>query len=106
MTDAETLRAVVAPSPDGCVLTLIVAPRAGKTAFAGVGPDGLRLRVAAPPVDGAANGAIVRFLADVFAVPPSRVRLIAGERGRRKRVAVAGIHADEAIAWLETLLAG
>lgn len=106
MTGADALRAVIAPSTDGCVLALVVAPRAGKTAFNGVAADGVRLRVAAPPVDGAANAAVVRFLADVFDVPPSRIRLVAGERGRRKRIAVAGLALDEAIARLGRQLSG
>jgi uncharacterized protein len=104
VTHADALRALVTPSPDGCILALIVSPRAGKTALDGVAGDGLRLRVAAPPVDGAANAAVVRFLADVFDVPASRVRLIAGVRGRRKRVAIVGLSADDVIARLDALL--
>ncbi len=104
MTPAEALRSLVLATPDGCVLALIVSPRAGKTAVAGVAEEGLRLRVAAPPVEGAANAAVLRFLADVFDVPTSRVRLIGGERGRRKRVAIAGLSADDAVARLAPLL--
>ncbi|HEU0116420.1 MAG TPA: DUF167 domain-containing protein [Thermomicrobiales bacterium] len=106
MTPAEALRTAVTSTPDGCVLALVVTPRAGKTAFTGVAPDGLRLRVAAAPVDGAANEAVVRFLADVLDAPPSRVRLVAGERGRRKRIAVAGVSVADAIARLAPLLGG
>jgi uncharacterized protein YggU (UPF0235/DUF167 family) len=48
------------------------------------------VRVAAPPVDGAANAALVRVLADALHVPPSAIRIVAGAAGRRKVVDVTG----------------
>jgi uncharacterized protein len=72
-----------------------LTPRAGRDAIEGVGVDGsLRVRVAAAPVDGAANHALVQLLADALAMPISGVRIIAGERGRHKRVAIDDL--DEA----------
>jgi uncharacterized protein (TIGR00251 family) len=49
------------------------------------------VRLAAPPVDGAANDALIEFLASAFAVRRSAVRILSGEKGRRKRVAIAGV---------------
>lgn len=52
------------------------------------------VRVAAPPVEGAANDALITFLADLLRVPRRNIRLIRGERSRRKRIAVAGVNAE------------
>ena len=71
-----------------------LTPRGGRDAIAGVGTDGsLRVRVAAPPVDGAANHALVRFLAGELGVAPSAVRIQAGESSRQKRLSVDGADA-------------
>ena len=51
----------------------------------------LRVRVAAPPVDGAANASLIRLLAAALGVPPSTIRIVAGESGRRKVVEVDGL---------------
>jgi len=64
-------------------------------------PDGtIQVRIAAPPVDGAANTALLRFLADILDVPRSRLEIISGASSRRKRIVIAGLAADE----VETLL--
>jgi uncharacterized protein YggU (UPF0235/DUF167 family) len=63
-----------------------------------VGPmrDGvLDVRVTRPPADGEANAAVLRLVADRLGVPASHVRLVAGERARRKRIRVEGLAADE-----------
>jgi uncharacterized protein (TIGR00251 family) len=72
------------------VLTLHVQPGARRTEAAGLHGDALRLRLAAPPVDGKANAELIRFLAEAFDVPRRSVTLISGETSRRKRVAVTG----------------
>lgn len=64
--------------------------------MAGRHGDALKLRVAAPPVDGAANEAVVRFLAERLGVPRSAVRVEAGATGRSKVIAVAGITVEAA----------
>ncbi len=58
--------------------------------MAGVHGDRLKLRISAPPVDGAANRHLCRYLAELFDVPAASVRLVRGERGRDKTVEVAG----------------
>lgn len=60
----------------------------------------LKLSVAAPPVDGAANKALKAFVAKTFGVPKSAVSLVAGDTGRRKRVLVLGIDPEDAAATL------
>jgi uncharacterized protein YggU (UPF0235/DUF167 family) len=72
-------------------LTVRARPGARKTAFAGKHGDAWRLHVAAPPVDGKANDAITRFLADIADVPASAVRIVSGFTGSMKIVEIEGI---------------
>ncbi len=71
-------------------------PRASRTELAGEQGDLLRVRLTAPPVDGAANAALVRFLAERLGVPRSAVRVVAGQRGRTKVVEVDGTGVPQA----------
>lgn len=73
------------------VLSVRVTPRAGANALAGWADGFLRVRLAAPPVEGRANEALVRFLAGCAGLAPSRVQLLSGDRGRDKRVRFEGI---------------
>jgi uncharacterized protein (TIGR00251 family) len=70
------------------LLRVQVQPRASSDGFAGVMGDALRVRVAAPPADGRANSRLLEFLAGAFDVPRSRVELLAGHGGRRKRIRI------------------
>jgi uncharacterized protein (TIGR00251 family) len=80
----------------GAALTLRITPRARKTEFAGVLEDGiLRVRVAAPPVEGKANVALLTFLAKVLEVRKNRIEIIAGQRGLDKIVSVLDLSAEE-----------
>jgi len=72
-----------------------VIPRARKTALGGVRDDALVVRLAAPPVEGAANEAIVDYFAALLRLPRRAVRIVSGERGRRKRIALAGVTAEK-----------
>ena len=75
-------------------------PRAKKTGLAGTRGDSLLVRLAAPPVDGAANEVLITFLAATFGVPRRAVAIVSGERGRQKRVAIEGLTAARAQALL------
>ena len=80
----------------GAALTLRITPRARKTEFAGVLEDGiLRVRVAAPPVEGKANAALLTFLAKVLGVRKNRIEIIAGVRGLDKIVSVLDLSAED-----------
>ena len=77
---------------DGCVRFAVrVQPRASSTEIAGIYGDALKIRLAAPPVDGAANEALVIFLAKIFSVPRHDVRILAGESARSKLIEIRGI---------------
>jgi len=77
------------------VLDIHVIPRAHKTAVAGERGGALLVRLAASPVEGAANAALVEFLAAALDLPRRNIRLLSGERSRRKRVAIAGMTAEQ-----------
>ncbi len=78
-------------SGDGRVmLTLHIQPGAKKTEFAGLHGDALKIRLAAPPVDGKANEALLRFIADELDLPKSAVTLKSGQTSRRKVLEVMG----------------
>ena len=68
-----------------------VQPRASTTEVAGVHGEALKVRLTAPPVDGAANEELIHFLADVFVVKRQSVRILGGESSRSKIVEIDGI---------------
>lgn len=79
------------PTAGGTRVLLHVVPRASRTAIVGEHDGRLKLAVAAPPVDGEANDAIVRFLAKALGLPRDAVTLSAGATGKRKAVDVSGL---------------
>jgi uncharacterized protein (TIGR00251 family) len=84
----------------GAVLELLVQPRASRTRVVGEHDGRLKIQLAAPPVDGEANAALLAFLADALGRKRADLALLAGESGRRKRVRVAGVTAEAAAAAL------
>lgn len=73
----------------GLTLALHVQPGAKRTEVAGTHGDALKVRLAAPPVEGRANAALLRFLADAFGVPLRAVEIVRGEAARDKLVRIA-----------------
>ena len=71
-------------------LDLHVQPGASRSEFAGEHGGRMKVRLAAPPVDGRANDALVEFLADYFDVPRRNVHIASGHKSRRKRVVIEG----------------
>lgn len=76
------------------VVDIQVVPRASRTAVGGMTGERLRVAVTAPPVDGAANAAVIEALADAFAVPRRAVEIVRGETGRRKTMRISGATAE------------
>ncbi len=77
-----------------------VKPRGGRDAVEGVADGRLVLRVSAPPVEGRANAAVERLVADAMGVPKGRVTVVGGQKAREKVVRVEGLSAAEARARL------
>jgi uncharacterized protein (TIGR00251 family) len=77
-----------------------VQPRASRSALAGVANGALKVRLTAPPVEGAANEALVRLLADALGVARSAVEIASGQASREKLIRVHGVTAAEARARL------
>jgi uncharacterized protein (TIGR00251 family) len=80
----------VRETPDGVSLDVKVIPRAGVTRVAGVREGRLLVRLAAAPVDGAANDALVAFLSAILNLPGRNIRVESGARSRTKQVRIAG----------------
>ncbi|MCU0575559.1 MAG: DUF167 domain-containing protein [Desulfobacterota bacterium] len=78
------------------LLNIRVQPNSSKEETGEVRNDALIIRLTAPPVEGKANDALIRFLSKRLAVAKSRVTLVQGERGRNKLVAIQGLGAREA----------
>lgn len=75
---------------DAVTLMLHVQPGAKRSEVAGLHGDALKIRLAAPPVEGRANEALLRFIADCFKVPLRNVEIKQGDQSRHKRVEVRG----------------
>ena len=88
MSERPWLREDGAGATLALVLSLHVQPGAKRTEVAGRHGDALKVRLAAPPVEGKANAELTRFLADAFAVPRGAVVLLRGETARDKVVRV------------------
>ena len=88
----------------GVIVNVHVQPRAGGTQITGRHGDALKIRVAAPPVEGRATEAARVALAGALGVGPSSVTLVSGERSRLKRFRVAGIATADAVARIGDLV--
>lgn len=75
---------------DALVLTLHVQPGAKRSEISGLHGDALKIRLAAPPIEGRANEALLRFISERFAVPVRNVELLRGAQSRHKMVKVTG----------------
>ena len=87
---------MIEATPDGVVIAVRVIPRAARSGLAGRRGDALLVRLQAPPVEGAANDALIEVLAKALQVPKRAISIVAGDRSRRKRVLVVGIDATTA----------
>ena len=76
---------------EAVTLRLHIQPGAKKTEIAGLHGEALKIRLAAPPIDGKANDCLVAYLASCLGVPKSAVRIVGGETSRAKRVRVTGV---------------
>lgn len=91
---------IVQDTKDGAILTVHIQPKASTTECVGIHGDAIKIRVAAPPVDGAANDELIRFLARRLSIASTSVQIHSGAGGRRKRVLVNGVTAQLVMARL------
>jgi len=89
-------------APAGVTLTVRIQPRASKNEAVRQENGGIKIRLTAPPVDGAANEALVKFLADRFSVAKSQVEIVSGHTSRDKIVRVSGVSGEGAESLLLT----
>jgi len=75
--------------PSGVSFRIRVQPKSSRNEIVGAQGDALKLKVTAPPVEGAANAACIAFLADALDLPKSALSIVAGHTGRRKTIAIA-----------------
>ena len=76
------------------VIALHIQPGAKRTEIAGLHGDALKIRLAAPPVDGKANAALIAYLAKTLGVPKRDLTFESGETSRQKRVRIVGANID------------
>jgi hypothetical protein len=96
--------AIVREVDGGVVVTVHVQPRAGRTGITGRHGDALKVRVAAPPVEGRATEAARLALAEALGVTPATVTLVTGESSRLKRFRIEGLILADAHARIGRLL--
>lgn len=99
---AQTPPAFLRTQSGGVLLSIKVQPRASANQIGGPLGDELRIKVAAPPVDSAANEALVRFLAERLDCARSAVELVRGHTSRHKVVKLHGLSATSVLARLRT----
>lgn len=81
----------ISKTAGGLTLAVKVAPRAARNQIAGLEAGALKVRLTAPPVEGAANRALVKLLSKTLKVAKGKVVVVAGERSRAKRVEISGL---------------
>lgn len=96
----DSLPAIARNSERGALLTVHVQPGASRTECVGIHGDALKIRLAARPIDGAANDELIRFIAERCAVPRTNVQIRSGAEGRRKRLCVQEVSAQVLLARL------
>lgn len=81
--------------PDGVELAVLAQPRASRSRLLGEHDGRLKVQLAAPPVDGEANAALLKLLSDVLDLPARQLAIHSGQTGRRKAVKIAGVGLPE-----------
>ena len=89
-------------SRSAVVLSVRVQPRASRDEVSGTIEGALKIRLCAPAVENQANEALVEFLAALLRIPKSSLKILSGERGRIKRVEIAGVTREQVLSLLQT----
>lgn len=81
--------------PDGCTVNVRVHPGAKRDAVTGTHADAIKIALAAPPIDGRANDALIAFIAELLRLPRARISLLSGASSRSKVLHIRGKSAAE-----------
>lgn len=100
MPESLNVSAALTAHADGVVVLVHVVPGGSRSQVVGLHGDALRIKVAAPAVEGKANAALVRFVAELAGVRPGAVEIIAGDHSRAKRLLVRQVTVAELVARL------
>jgi uncharacterized protein (TIGR00251 family) len=84
-------------SARGAVLTVHVQPNAARTEWVGPYGTAIKVRVAAPPVEGAANETLIRFVAEACGIPTGSIEIRSGSSARRKRILLKGLSVQSVV---------
>jgi len=79
----------------GTLVNIAVQPKASRNELAGTHQDSLKVRITAPPVEGEANKACIKFFAKLLSVPKSNIEMVQGHKSRRKTLLVRGMSVAE-----------
>jgi len=90
----------ITETKDGIVLSVKIVPNAPKSKVDGMLGDFLKIRIQAPPVDGKANAALLKFLAKELDVSASRLNVLTGHTGRIKRIVISGVKPQQVVSAL------
>jgi len=77
------------------ILKVYLQPKSSKNEMVGPYRDGIKVKVTAPPIEGKANEALIRFLAKEFRISPSCIEIIRGHRSREKTLRISGVARQE-----------
>ncbi len=91
-------------SDDGVLLNVYVQPRASRDAFVGIHGESLKLVVTSPPVDGKANGRVIKILAKLFHISKGSIILLHGQQSRHKRLLLSGLGIDDVLPVLSAVI--
>jgi uncharacterized protein len=103
-SDIPNLPPYLRSDADGVVLSVKVQPRASKNSIESNAGNELRIKVTAPPVDSAANEALVRYLSDTLDIQRNRIEILRGHKSRHKIVKLFGISSVALVKRLNLLL--
>ncbi len=92
---AKTIRPQDNAAQGSALLAVRIQPRASRNEIVRMEGGVLKIRLTAPPVDGAANEALVKFLSDVLGIAKSNVEIVSGQTSREKRIRISGMSEAE-----------
>ncbi len=87
----------IAEADGGVTFAVRVVPRSSRNQIVGVEGGALKIKLTAPPVEGAANAALIEFIADWLGVRRSAVSIVGGDKARNKRVRVSGVRREQVL---------